>query len=70
SPVIPGAGTTNAQLSWSSVTGATYTVQYKSNLNQVGWLNLTTLVATGTNTTIVDNTFPVPPQRFYRIVSP
>ncbi|MCX8092147.1 MAG: autotransporter-associated beta strand repeat-containing protein [Verrucomicrobiae bacterium] len=70
SPVIPGAGTTNAQLSWSSVTGATYTVQYKSNLNQIGWLNLTTLVATGTNTTIVDNTFPVPPQRFYRIVSP
>jgi autotransporter-associated beta strand protein len=70
SPQIPGAGTTNAQLSWSSVAGAQYTVQYKSNLNQPGWLNLTTIVATGPTTTIVDNTSPVPPQRFYRVISP
>lgn len=67
---IPGAGTTNAQLTWSSVAGATYTVQYKSNLNQVGWLNLTTLVATSGSTSIVDPTSPVPNQRFYRVISP
>lgn len=69
-PNVVGAGTTSAQLSWSSVAGATYTVQYKTNLNQTGWLTLTNLTATGTTTTIVDNTNPAPQERYYRVVSP
>lgn len=69
-PNIVGAGTTSAQLSWSSVAGATYKVQYKTNLNQVGWLDLTNLTATGTTTTIVDNTSPAPNERYYRVISP
>ena len=67
---IVGAGTTNAQLSWSSVAGATYKVQYKTNINQIGWLDLTNLAATGTTTTILDNTSPVPAERYYRVISP
>lgn len=50
---------TSAQLSWSSVAGATYKVQYQANLNQVGWLDLTNLTATGTATTIAWTT-PAP----------
>jgi autotransporter-associated beta strand protein len=69
-PNIVGAGTTSAQVSWSSVVAASYTLQYKTNLNDAVWLNLTNLTASGTNTTIVDNTSPVPNQRFYRVVSP
>jgi fibronectin-binding autotransporter adhesin len=69
-PNIVGAGTTNAQISWSSVAGASYTVQYKTNLNQVGWLDLTNLIASGITTAIVDNTSPVPVERYYRVISP
>jgi autotransporter-associated beta strand protein len=67
---IAGAGTANAQLKWSSVAGATYKVQYKTNLDQIDWLDLTNLTATGTSTTIADTTTPVPTQRFYRVISP
>ena len=70
SSTIVGAGTTNAQVSWSSVAGATYKLQYKTNLNQVGWLDLTNLTATGTTTTIADTTSPVPAERYYRVISP
>jgi hypothetical protein len=69
-PNIIGAGTTSAQISWSSVVDASYTVEYKTNLNQIGWLTLTNVVATGSTTTIVDNTSPVPNERYYRITSP
>lgn len=67
---VLGVGTGNTLLSWSSVAGATYGVQYKTNLNQVGWLNLTNLTATGTSTTITDTTVPVPKERYYRVISP
>jgi hypothetical protein len=67
---LVGAGTTNTAISWDSVSGASYTVQYKTNLNQVGWLPLTNITATGSTSTIVDNTSPVPAERYYRIVAP
>jgi fibronectin-binding autotransporter adhesin len=69
SPVIAGAGTASATVSWSSVAGYTYTVQYKTNLNQVGWLNLGTAAATGPTTSIVDNSGPHA-ERYYRVVWP
>lgn len=69
-PSVLGAGTGNAQLSWSTVAGATYGVQYKTNLSQTGWLFLTNLTATGTSTTITDTTSPSPGERYYRVVSP
>ena len=69
SPNIVGAGTASATVSWSSVAGYTYTVQYKTNLNQVGWLTLGTAAATGTTTSLVDNSGPHP-ERYYRVVWP
>jgi len=69
SPNIAGAGTASATVSWSSVAGYTYTVQYKTNLNQVGWLTLGTAAATGTTTSIVDNSGPNA-ERYYRVVWP
>ena len=69
-PNVVGAGTTSAQVSWSSMAGASYTVQYKTNLNQVGWLDLTNLTATGSTTAIIDNTSPVPNERYYRVIWP
>jgi autotransporter-associated beta strand protein len=69
-PNIVGAGTGNAQLSWSSQAGASYTVEFKTNITQTGWLFLTNLTATGTTTTIADQTTPVPAERYYRVVSP
>jgi fibronectin-binding autotransporter adhesin len=70
SSTIVGAGTTSAQVTWSSVNGANYRVEYKTNLNQVGWLTLTNISATSTNTTAIDNTAPVPNERYYRVVAP
>jgi fibronectin-binding autotransporter adhesin len=73
SPVISsqivGAGTTSAQLTWSSVNGVTYQVQYKTNLNQAVWQVLSNITATGSSTTVVDNNNPVPKERYYRILA-
>jgi autotransporter-associated beta strand protein len=69
SPTIAGAGTASATVSWSSTSGYTYTVQYKTNLNQVGWLNLGTATASGPTTSLVDNTGPHT-QRYYRVIWP
>lgn len=69
SSAIGGAGTASATISWSSAAGYTYTVQYRTNLNQVGWLTLGTANATGSTASIVDNTGPHA-QRFYRVVWP
>lgn len=69
-PNIAGAGTTSATLSFSTVSGGNYTVQYKINLNQVGWIDLTNFTATASTSTATDNTDPVPAERYYRIVTP
>ena len=68
--LIVGAGTTSVQLSFSSVNGTGYTVQYKTNLNLAVWTTLTNITATGSSTTITDNTAPVPRERYYRVTSP
>jgi uncharacterized repeat protein (TIGR01451 family) len=49
--------------------GATYTVQYKDDLNAPSWSTLTTIMGDGTVKTFSDPG-PVVPQRFYRIVTP
>lgn len=69
SPSLPGAGTTNLNISWSAVTGVTYQVQYTTNLAPPNWLPLGSVTATGTNASLPDNS-PVAPQRFYRINIP
>ena len=69
-PVMFGAVTnaTNAlQLSWSSVAGLTYEVQYKTNLLQTDWQPLTTVGSTTNVTTWLDSDFSED-QRYYRLV--
>jgi autotransporter-associated beta strand protein len=44
-PTIPNAGTTNAVISWSSVGGVSYQVQYKNNLNAANWSLLGSVLA-------------------------
>jgi hypothetical protein len=61
------------QLSWTTTTGLTYQVQYKTNLLQTAWVNLSNpFVATNYSSIFLDtNALGFSPQRFYRlIVSP
>jgi hypothetical protein len=56
-----------ATLVWNSATGLSYTIQYKTNLNQIPWLFLGTINgAEGTNT--FTDTNPLDAQRFYRVI--
>lgn len=72
-----GAGTNRLSLSveppgatlfWRSVTGMSYTIQYKTNLNQVPWRFLGTMDGAGATTTFTDINL-LDAQRFYRLVS-
>jgi hypothetical protein len=51
-------------LSFPSVTGYNYTVQYKSNLTDPAWTTLTTRSGTGSKITVTD---PANSHRFYRV---
>ncbi|HLX94877.1 MAG TPA: YDG domain-containing protein, partial [Verrucomicrobiae bacterium] len=70
SPLITSVGLTNGvvTVTWNSVTGGMYRVQYNNNLNGTTWSNLSPdVVATGltaTQTNFVDGL----PQQFYRIL--
>jgi len=57
----------NINFSWVSAVGRSYQVQYRTNLTQVGWLNLNSpITAVGTTTSSSDTIGPGP-RRFYRI---
>jgi hypothetical protein len=57
-------------LSWATMTGLVYQVQYKTNLLQTNWINLGKLLVASTNSlTISDtNAIKTSPQRFYRLM--
>ena len=65
---IVGAGTPNPTLSWSSVNNAHYELQYKTNLNQAGWLVVGDVVANST-TTSMTHTNCYWPQCYYRVIA-
>lgn len=54
-------------LTWNTATGLVYQVQYKTNLLQPSWSNLTPPV-TATNNTLSITDSIIPPERFYRLV--
>jgi len=61
------AGT--ATLTWLSIPGRTYRVQFKSDLNSPDWSNLVPdIVAAGAVTTQMDTTIGTAPARFYRVL--
>jgi hypothetical protein len=54
------------QITWQSVPGKNYSVQYSSDL--LNWTALGSVQATGSIASMLDNTFAHVPQRFYRIL--
>jgi hypothetical protein len=56
----------NLELSWSTVAGRRYAVDYKNNLGDAQWTPLETNLASGTSLSFTSTTTN-PPQRFFRI---
>jgi uncharacterized repeat protein (TIGR01451 family) len=54
-------------LIWTAVPGQLYQMQYKTNLNQVTWINLGSTNLANSSTLSVSDTVRPDPQRFYRI---
>jgi hypothetical protein len=67
---LPGAGSTSVTVSWSSVAGVTYRLDYKDDLSASLWTPLVTNTASGSTTSYVDTTNPAPVHRFYRVAIP
>jgi hypothetical protein len=68
-PTIQSVGRTGNTInfSWTSAVGHGYQVQYKTNLTQVGWLNLNSPITAISTTTSSSDTIGPGPRRFYRI---
>ena len=54
-------------LQWSAISGRTYEVQYKPDLNGTNWIHLDSITAGGNTESILD-TATTAPQRHYRVV--
>jgi hypothetical protein len=68
-PTLTGLSSSNytSILTWGSVSGTTYQVQFKTNLNDVAWLNLLpTVTAAGPTASATDNS-ATNTARFYRV---
>ncbi len=59
----------NVNLFWSSMDGMPYTIQYKTNLNQISWMFLGLVNGLDTTTMFTD-TNGLGRQKFYRVISP
>jgi hypothetical protein len=55
-------------ITWRSVAGGNYVVQFREHLTVGSWVDLRTLSSTGTTTSYLDTTANGSSQRFYRIV--
>jgi autotransporter-associated beta strand protein len=69
SDTIAGIGTLNPALSWSSENNVHYQLQYKTNLNQVGWLVVGNVTASGATTSMI-HTNCTWPECYYRVIVP
>jgi hypothetical protein len=65
-PRISKASPNAVSLTWNSLTGLVYQVQYSTNLLSTNWFNLATNTATGP-TLSMTNTIGPSPWRFYRV---
>lgn len=64
---LAGAGTTNVVITWSSVNGSTYRVQYNPDLNTTNWTTIADVVASGTTASTTNNP-GIADQRYYRVI--
>jgi hypothetical protein len=73
-PVIRSFSLANNAFSvvFDSVAGATYTLQYRAGLSDTTWTDVTSMSATGTSTTLSDNTAThrSPNTGFWRVSAP
>jgi hypothetical protein len=67
-PTLSSVNFTNTDfgLSWSSVSGRIYRVQWKQQMSAPSWSNLVDLTASGPSSSYKD--LSVPDQRFYRVI--
>jgi hypothetical protein len=65
---LSGAGTLEVTVSWSSIPGGQYQVQYNTNLATPNWYVLTNVTTSGGSVSVTDHLPAVGPQRFYRLV--
>ncbi len=63
--IVASLSGASVNLSFPSVTGYTYTVQYKTNLTDAGWINLNAVNGTGSTITATDSHGLA--KRFYRV---
>lgn len=66
----PDGLTTPLRLTFSSVIGKSYTIQYRSDLATESWQNLSGVDATSTSTTVEDGKVFDKQDRYYRVVTP
>jgi hypothetical protein len=55
-------------LGWPALPGLKYQVQYKTNLTQSSWINLSSVITATTNPLTFSNNLGSDLQRFYRVV--
>ena len=60
--------TNGFDITWTSLLGQNYTVQWASDLSSANWTTLTNLTSTLPTTTVIDATAPADTNRFYRII--
>ena len=61
--------TDSVTITWDSIEGRVYRVQYTDNLSEATWMDLGgDISAPGTSTSTIDNTINGVTQRFYRVI--
>jgi subtilase family serine protease len=64
----PAVANGSIQLAWTALPGVQYQVQYKTNLTQTSWINLSSVITATMNPMTFSNNIGPDPQRFYRVV--
>jgi hypothetical protein len=64
----PAVAKGSIQLAWTAGPGVQYQVQYKTNLTQTSWINLSSVITATMNPMTFSNNIGPDPQRFYRVV--
>ena len=64
----PALANGSLQLAWTALPGVRYQVQYKTNLTQTGWSNLSSVITATMNPMALSNNIGPDPRRFYRVV--
>lgn len=64
---LTGVGTADVVITWSSVSGNTYRVQYNPDLTATNWTTIADVVATGSTASTTNNP-GIADQRYYRVI--